>query len=429
MKILIVNTYDFGGAAKACLRMHKGLLEIGIHSTLLLKEKTKPIENSNVCPKRLLSFRSRLINKLKRIGVEFGLFTKKNKNELRKFRFLKERPDGLEYYSFIDSEYDITDCPEYKDADLIHLHWVADFLDWKSFFNKNTKPIIWTLHDQNPFLGGEHYAERFLGIDNLGNPISRVRKEVEMIQELELLNLKRNLLNKVKDMWIVSPSTWLMNSSKNSSILNKYSHYLIPYGIPTEIFKPLDINFCREILGLPKEKKILLFVADSVDNSRKGFAFLQRSLELMGSTFSDKVLLCAVGEKSQWKENEMIIELGKVYDERLMAMVYSSADLFVIPSLEDNLPNTMLESLCCGTPVLGFPTGGILDVIDEGINGFICDQISVNGLIRGLNKFLNTDFIIDRESISNNAIGKYTSVNQANEYLRLYKEILNRTQV
>jgi glycosyltransferase involved in cell wall biosynthesis len=425
MKILIINTYDFGGAATACIRLHKGLLDIGVDSTLLLKQKTKQVNNSIVYPNKVINFRKRLLNKLIHITSRLKLFSLFYETDYRKLEFLNQRPSGLEYFSFLDSNYDITEIPAYKNADIIHLHWVADFLDWESFFLKNTKPLVWTLHDQNPFLGGEHYAERYLGIDSLGNPMARVKKEVELLMEQEILKRKRGLLDLVKNVSIVSPSKWILNSSNSSELFNMFTHFLIPYGIPTSIFKPLNMNFCREIIGLPKEKKIILFVADSVDNSRKGYIFLQRALELIDKKFAESIFLCTIGEKTELIDNNILIELGKIHDERLMSIVYSAADIFVIPSLEDNLPNTILESLCCGTPVIGFPTGGILDVIDEGVNGIICNETSVSGLVRGIANFLSGNLKFDRDSISKNAIKRFALENQAKEYNSLYKRILN----
>jgi glycosyltransferase involved in cell wall biosynthesis len=425
MKILIVNTYDFGGAASACKRLHIGLIEIGFDSTLLFKERKKPLKNSLVYPKKLINYRKRIINKFRIVSGKCNFASSIPKSEYHKSQFLKQRPDGLEYFSFINSNCDITATKAYKEADLIHLHWVADFLDWKSFFNRNTKPIVWTLHDQNPFLGGEHYAERYLGIDYFGNPIPRVRKQVELMIEQKLLMRKKIYLNLLTNITIVSPSRWLMNSSKVSELFNGFPHFLIPYGIPTNIYKPLDRNYCREVLGLPTNKQIILFVAESVDNSRKGYAFLQRSLELIDEKFSKNIILCAIGEKVEMNQNNTVIELGKFNDERLMAIAYSAADIFVLPSLEDNLPNTILESLCCGTPVICFPVGGIIDVVEDGENGLICDEISVLGLLNRITKFLSGELKFDRESISNNAIMQFSLHNQANEYIKLYKNILD----
>jgi glycosyltransferase involved in cell wall biosynthesis len=430
LRLLLVNTFDVGGAAQACMRLHFGLNDFkGINSNLLLCKKSKDISNSFLCSKRNdphLSTNEKFIIKFKRICRELKLLPPLEKVVDEKVEFLNKRPQGLEYFSFPSSNYDITSNPLYHEADIIHLHWVADFLDWPSFFAKNTKPIVWTLHDQNPFLGGQHYNERFLGIDEAGMPIPRKMNGTELQKEKELIELKMNAIQRVTNLCVVSPSKWLLNESKASSILNKFNHRLIQYGVPTDVFKKLDKSFCRQVLGLPKDKTIILFVADTVTNSRKGYAFLQKAIQEIHELGNGQVISCAVGNKNELNQNQDFFELGKIQDERLMAVAYSAADLFVIPSLEDNLPNTMLESLCCGTPILGFPTGGILDVIQDGENGILCEEISVNSLVKGLNKFLSGEVVFNRESISRRASERFSLEKQANAYIELYKEIMTQ---
>jgi glycosyltransferase involved in cell wall biosynthesis len=146
--------------------------------------------------------------------------------------------------------------------------------------------------------------------------------------------------------------------------------------------------------------------------------------KVVNNDIRSSLALCAVGSKSELEENNKVIELGKIHDQRLMAMAYSAVDLFVIPSLEDNLPNTMLESLCCGTPVLGFQTGGIVDAIVDGVNGLLCDEISVNSLVYGLKRFVSGEVVFDRDAISKTASERFALDKQANAYIKLYKEIL-----
>ncbi|MFN6992538.1 MAG: hypothetical protein ACK4MM_07460, partial [Fervidobacterium sp.] len=288
MKILHINTMDYGGAAKACLRLHQGLLLEGVSSKVLLRYKTSQI------PEGYLFTASNLVEmlkvKLRRLRKELKYFSKQERLEIT----LNEQRKGLECFSYPFAPTDITQSLLYKEADIIHLHWVAHFLDWKSFFAKNRKPIVWTLHDQNPFLGIEHYAERFFGIDENGKPISRKYTPQEIAEEKKMISFKKKVLEKVDNLIIVTPSKWLLEESKKSEVLGKYPHYHIPYGFPTEFFKPYNKFFCREVLGLPQEKKIILFVADNVDNHRKGFVFLEKALEKIENK---EVILCTIGSK------------------------------------------------------------------------------------------------------------------------------------
>jgi glycosyltransferase involved in cell wall biosynthesis len=172
---------------------------------------------------------------------------------------------------------------------------------------------------------------------------------------------------------------------------------------------------------LPLDKKIILFAADIVENSRKGFAFLQKALEKIQN---ENILSCAIGSKTQLDNHNNIIALGRIVDERLMAIAYAAADVFVIPSLEDNFPNTMIEALLCGTPVIGFPVGGIIDAIDDEINGYICSEISVNALKETIEKFLENPNFFDRSKIAQNAKEKYALSIQAKKYIDLFQQIL-----
>lgn len=421
MKILHINTYDFGGAAKSCIRLHLGLLKTNLSSKVLLNQKTQNVENTFVFQDTTEhSFGKKLKNKVIRIAKELKILPLYNAQEKRVIQLQKERK-GLEAFNFPISTSDITQNPLYYEADIINLHWVANFLDWKTFFAQNTKPIVWTLHDQNPFLGIEHYAERFIGIDENGYPIPRKYTDLELQESAYWLIYKKKCLQNVKNLHIVSPSKWLLESSKNSELFAQYPHYHIPNGFPTDIFRPLDKKVCREILGLPLEKKIILFVADSVESTRKGFAFLKKALEQLQNP---EVCLCAIGSKTQLEQKENLIELGKIVDERLMAMAYSAADVFVIPSLEDNLPNTMIESLLCGTPVVGFPTGGICDVVENGKNGYLCEEISVQNLYEAIGWTLENLNSLNRYLISNDAIQKFSLNKQAEAYKKLYHFVL-----
>ena len=182
--------------------------------------------------------------------------------------------------------------------------------------------------------------------------------------------------------------------------------------------------FSREVLGIPKDKKVVLFVAESLNNNnRKGFIFLKMAFEELAD---NNLVLCAVGNNKIAIESKInLIELGSINDEKMMSMAYSAADVFVIPSLMDNLPNTVLESLMCGTPVIGFPIGGILDMVQNEINGYITNDISSESLKETLLNFLNNHVTFSATEIRTKAIEKYDLLIQANQYINLYKSVLN----
>jgi glycosyltransferase involved in cell wall biosynthesis len=422
MKVLLVNTYDKWGAANSCLRLHEGLLKKEVDSNVLLRYKEKKIIATHIIKSKqqIITRSQKVNNKFKRILKELNLI--KSGSVSKKDLFFKSRSKGLEAFSFPNSQIDITDSEWYEQADIINLHWVANFLDYSTFFKKNTKPVIWTLHDMNPFSGGEHYLEEYLGIDEFGFPIKRNLTEEEIAIANETILIKLNALSEIDNLTIVAPSEWLAEEARKSLIFRGRPIFCIPYGLNSEIFAPRNSIYSREILNIPQHKKVILFVADSIDNNRKGFAFLKKAFELLTDT---DLILCAIGAKNNELETiNNIIQLGPICDERLMSIAYSAADIFVIPSLMDNLPNTVLESLMCGTPVIGFPVGGIPDMIDDSINGFLTEEISSNSLVKAISKFLDHPDCFDRTLIRNNAVKKYNLEVQAEKYTALFSGIL-----
>jgi len=419
MKPLLINTADRGGAAKACLRLHEGLLQQNIKSKVLLRNKT----NSNVPETYQISLqaierslKTKITDKTIKILKELKLYKSKVDD------FFSKRPDGLEMFSYPFSNYNILKSDLYQNADIINLHWVAEFLDYKSFFQNNKKPVVWTLHDQNPFTGGEHYTEKYLGIDKNGYPIKRNLSNTEKNKFNEIIKIKQDALANVEDLHIVALCNWMANEVKQSEVFGKYPVNIIPNSIDSTIFKPRNKAYSRELLNIPQNKKVILFVADSISNQRKGYVYLERAFEQIKNK---DVILCSIGAKSSTlKTNKNVIELGHVSDEMLMSIIYSAADIFVIPSLMDNLPNTVLESILCGTPVIGFPIGGIPDMVQDRENGYLTKEISVQALVETLNKFIETSEMFDNDTIRKNAVKKYDLQVQAKNYIKLYEQIL-----
>jgi glycosyltransferase involved in cell wall biosynthesis len=427
MKILLINTYDWGGAAKSCKRLHLGLELKDIDSKILLKIKQNnwPKSSAFLHPSLKLSTPQKVKYKLKRILKELNIYASKQQRDVGQ-DFLSNRDQGLELFSFPNSDVDITQSELYKKADIVNLHWVANFLDYQSFFRKNTKPVVWTLHDMNPFSGGEHYLEEYLGIDESGFPIRREWSKEEEKVERKIIEIKKQVMSYVDNLTIVAPSEWLADKARNSEVFKGKPVLCIHNGVNSKIYSPRDQGFSRDLLNIPKGKKIILFVADSISDNRKGFKYLKRAFQQLTNT---NIILCAIGKKnSELNSIDNIFELGPIYDDRLMSIAYSAADVFVIPSLMDNLPNTVLESLMCGTPVIGFPVGGIPEMIQDGENGFLTEEISVESLKSTLSKFLMTENNFDRRSIRENAVKKYDQLIQATNYIELFKNIFYKSK-
>jgi glycosyltransferase involved in cell wall biosynthesis len=282
------------------------------------------------------------------------------------------------------------------------LHWVGGFIDYTSFFKKCSKPVVWTLHDMNPFMGLKHYRDRFNGIDHEGNPIQRsISKSEEKIRN-KTIKIKQKALQSFDKLTVVTPSKWLAEEAKNSILFKDRPVHVIPNGIDSNVFKPRDKNFARDLFDIPTDKKVLLFVSDVITVHRKGFIFLKKALEQIED---DNLILLTLGRLNTTINTKAnIVNLGHISNDAMLSLVYSLSDAFIIPSLEDNLPNTVLESLLCGTPVIGFPIGGIPDMIMHGENGLLCDEISVHALRKEIQKFLDNMDIFANQKIRKEAV-------------------------
>jgi glycosyltransferase involved in cell wall biosynthesis len=174
---------------------------------------------------------------------------------------------------------------------------------------------------------------------------------------------------------------------------------------------------------LPADKTILLFVSADIDNYRKGFDLLVKAANQLKS--QDYLLLCIGKVSEETKSISNCQNLGSIYDERKMAEIYAAADVFVMPSREDNLPNTMLESLCCGTPMITFSNGGMKDEVVTGENGVLIDIIESNKLMEAIENVINNKYHFDSEAISENAQVRYNPKKQVKEQIELYQSFFN----
>ncbi len=391
MKILHINTHDIGGASKACFRIASALKKSGVQSDMLILRKKSDQEGMiKYIPTKIERIRNLIIKKI-------------HKFKLKKIQLEKE-----ETFSFPDSGFRINSKPLYKQADIINLHWISSFLDYKSFFKNNNKKIVWTLHDMEPFSGGNHY--------------SRTKEKSKI--EKQILEDKLKIFTKKKiNLTIVSPSKWLMIKSSESQLFKNFQHFCIPNGIDSDLYIKYDLIKVRNELSLPLDKKIILFVAESIQDKRKGLLYLIQALEKIKYK-EENIILCTVGaiiDPELLPKFNNIHNFGYIKDENMMSKIYSCADIFVIPSLEDNLPNTMIESLMCGTPVVGFKIGGIAETINDQ-NGILCQNIDSGELALSINRAINTDF--DKGAIRQSTILKYDSRIIAKRYTELYEKIM-----
>jgi len=421
-KVVHISALDIGGAASAAIRLHKALLSLGVDSHFLtLGKANRNIPNKHVYEHTVEPIS--LIKVLKKsIKVKLGLASPHDFYHQQQ-SLLGNESKGIGF-SFPDTLDDITKSQIYQEADLIHLHWVAGWLDYPSFFSKNhhlfhNKPIVWTLHDLNPLSGGLHHAwGTSITEAQMGQEIPTPSNSLQYTHNRNL-KIKIQSLQNTERLKVVSPSHWLQKQSAESLLFSRYENHCIHNGLDVQVFKPYPSEWARTILGL-ENRKTLLFVADDIDNVYKGFHILSEALNLIETKTDFQYLVLGRDKKNVLSNVGKIKYLGFVQDELLMALVYNAADIFVLPSLADNFPNTMIESICCGTPVIAFPTGGIPEAIQHRENGIICEKADAQLLANELLKFYGEEYIFDRQKIAHASAKKYDSVEQAKRYSEIY---------
>ena len=392
MKIVHISSSDSGGAGKAALRLHKALLSQDIDSRLLCLHKSEESPNVYQIDEPLWS----------KIIRHIPLPIAQNKYS----GFIRRHGQNYECLSFPEAVYDISSHPILKDADIINLHWVGSMLNYPKFFRKTDTPIIWTLHDMNPFLGCAHY----MGDKN---------KNIVLLNfEEKLQGKKTKAIKQHPNITVVNLCKWMMEYSSASEAFSDRRHVIIPNSVDTNIFCPRRKEYSREVLGIPNELPVLLFSAQAA-TYRKGIDFILESIPQI----KRKCYYVMVGIPPKDLKKTTLHCLGSVKDELLMSIIYSAADALLLPSREDNLPNSMLEAICCGTPVISMPNGGMRDVINNMENGILAEDISVKSFTNAINTFLDRMEIFDSMHIAQESHKLYAPQVQANNYIKLYKSL------
>jgi glycosyltransferase involved in cell wall biosynthesis/Tfp pilus assembly protein PilF len=426
LKIVHLCTYDFGGAGKAAYRLHKGLQKIGCDSTMLVMNKRSEDPSVKVLPFDYTGASTRCLDVTTFESPSWDRQWMRWNSLISQY---KNRPDGLEIFSDALSDIRLDLIQEIKDADIIHLHWVAGLLNYPSAPSAfDRKPIVWTLHDMNPFTGGCHYSGNCKKYANTCGGCPQLGSDVDGDLSREIWNQKFSTYQGL-NLNIVTPSQWLGQCASESKLISGFPVKVIPYGFPIDIFKPYPKSNIRKAINIPEAAKIILFGAAAIDNDRKGFGYLLEALERIPQNGKYEIVVFtfgAVPEEFKIASKHPVCHLGHFADEKELAIAYSAADVFVIPSLEDNLPNTVIEAMACGTPVVGFDVGGLPDMIDHKQNGFLASSQDVGCLLEGIDWAFSSS---DRDTnisarCRQKAVTKYPLEVQAKAYQELYEQII-----
>ena len=399
MKIALFSTNDKnGGAAAAAYRLYKALSEIN-NVKYFVKEKI--IKDKNIVK---LDYNNSAL-----AGKDIQNFINQNRTALTNTLF-----------SFTNR---YTNLPNLCSFDIINLHWIEYFLNLENFkeLMEFKKPIVWTLHDIKPFSGGCHYP----------NICEGYKEDCSFCMQAKGTSLPQKVLEAKKrvfenaNLTIITPSKWLANEAKNSTLFGSRRIEVIPNGVDTKIFKP--INGAKEKLNIPKDTIVLSFGVQNFNERRKGFFELQKALKIVSKQLKNKQVTGLLFGKNTSKLPIPTKELGYINNEAQLALVYSASDMFILPTLEDNLPNIILEAMSCATPVISFDTGGAKDIIDTS-NGDIIPKGDIQALAYKILEYIHNDNI--RENKSKNArkkiIENFTLTHQAKRYKDLFYSLENR---
>lgn len=415
MNLVMLNTDDSrGGAAIATYRLHLGLRSIGVDSRLMVMNKHT--DDPTV------------------IGPE-------PKTILHKVmaRFYLRRDWRISAHSLAKGKnlFSPARCPDKLahrvsaiNPDVVHLFWVTSGFMKIETLKQFNKPIVWTLHDMWPFTGGCHYDDE----------CGRFRQscgKCPILSSGSEHDLSRHILKRKRKSWrdvsivVVATSHWLADMARSSSLFKDQRIEVIPNGIDTERYKPLDKRAARDAYGLPQDKHLVLFSAFSATtDKRKGNQFLVPALkEIAQAGWGEKTELVVIGASAPEDPPDLGMKvhyMGRLHDEISQVLLYSAADVTVAPSMQENLSNTVMESLSCGTPVVAFNIGGMPDMVDHQFSGYLASPFESDDLAAGMMWVLEDKARHDMLSqhARKTVVERYALKTVANRYLALYQDIL-----
>ncbi|PLZ90672.1 glycosyl transferase [Fischerella muscicola CCMEE 5323] len=415
MNVLHISTNDTnGGAARATYRLHKSLRNLGVNSQMLVQEKYSN-DNTVFAPK------IRLFQGIARAKLTFEALPLKLYRQREQTTFsLQWLPDKV--------------LPQVTQIapDIINLHWVSGGFMQIETITKLQRPLVWTLHDMWAFTGGCHTSgdcDRYKASCG-ACPILSSNKDWDLTRWVWQRKAKawKNL-----NLTIVSPSSWLAKCASSSSLFQNLRTEVIPNGLDTQIYRPINQPTARELLNLPQDKQLILFGAiQATSDKRKGFHLLQPALrELSKAGWKDRLEIVIFGASQPENPPDLAFKthyLGHLYDDLTLATVYSAGNVMVVPSLQEAFGQTASESLACGTPVVAFNATGLKDIVDHQENGYLAKPFEVDDLAKGIAWVLENHQRYQKLSdyAREQAKQKFSIETITHRYLSLFKDIYGK---
>ena len=415
MRVLIINTSErIGGAAIAANRLMEALKNNGIKAKMLVRDKqTDQIS----------------VVELKKSWWKVWQFIWERVVIWQANHFKKH---NLFAVDIANTGTNITVLPEFTQADVIHLHWInqgmLSLTDIRRIIQSG-KPIVWTMHDMWPFTGICHYAgdcdKYATQCHNCPQLYKGSRKDIAY----RTFQKKKKLFEGAQ-ITFVACSRWLESLAKKSDLIKGQTITNIPNAINTNLFKPRDKKQAREKCHLPQDKKLLLFGSVKITDKRKGIDYLVSACKQIASSypdFSKELGVVVFGNQAEQYTSLFpfpIYPMNYVSNEKELVDIYNAVDLYVTPSLQDNLPNTIVEAMACGIPCIGFNVGGIPQMIDHLHNGYVAKYQSSKDLANGIHWALTEgEYESLSEEACRKAVSSYSESTIAKKYVEIYNKI------
>lgn len=412
MKILHVNASDvIGGAARAAHRIHMAQVQAGMDSHMLVIRRNEPANRIHAP----LSRPAQLIQRLKLAGAE-KLLTR------------QYAPTNPTLHSINYFRSHLSSWINASDFEIINLHWLGLETLAIEEIGCIRQPVVWTMHDMWPFSGAEHYDD----IDYPGRYrtgyTSETRPEGYLGLDIDAWVWRRKRTAwKDRDFQLISPSQWLAECARSSTLMARYPCAVIPNCVDTEIFKPIDRRLARYILNLNPEKRYILFGAIAGTNDRrKGFHLLHPALQQLAqypgiSQNTELIVFGANAPASAIETGLPTHYMGHLNDDVSLAVLYAAADVFVAPSMQDNLPNTVVEAMASGTPCVAFSIGGMTDMIDHGVTGLLVPPFEIPLLSQAMYRMLQEP--PTRDAVRQAALCRHRPMTVAHAYQTIYTQV------
>lgn len=381
MRIVLIGKRERGGGMIAAPRLHRGLQQQGHQSTLFLLEREEEDYDPTI---RRFSASRDLLSRIRRRAGALRI--------ARDYaRYRSSRPRGAEHFSDDRAPYGGDVLQQIPPCDVVNIHFMNGFLDYQAVLGPLARrtPIVRTLHDMEFFTGGCHvdggcgrFVDRCGVCPQLGSrAFNDLSHQIWLRKDAALRSVPAGRL------WLVTPSQWLAAEVGRSSLAGRFPLAVIPHGVDTEVFRPRDRAAARDVLGIPPDARVLLFVSDYMHRPTKGFAVLAEALN--GLTHDPRLVLLSVGSGRPATEVRIPhVKLNSVRNDSLMSLVYSAADVLVVPSLQETFSLAALEAMACGIPVVGSAVGGIREVVRPGVTGLLVPPKDVAALREAIQQLL-----------------------------------------